>query len=165
MQPIGRSVQFYFPAALVSRPIWLLAACLVLFCPGSASATLGESSTSVETDRASMKASLRALPAANFTVHEIQAPSGTTVREYVSQDGIVFAIAWQGPVMPDLRQALGRYFDRYTAAASARRLGRRQVAISESDLVVQSGGHMRSFSGRAYLPQLLPQGVTLDELR
>jgi hypothetical protein len=78
---------------------------------------------------------------------------------------MVFAVAWQGALMPDLRQTLGRYFDRYTAAASEKRAGRRQVAVRDSDLVVQSSGHMRSFSGRAYLPKLLPQGVTLEELR
>lgn len=112
-----------------------------------------------------MKASLRTVPAGTYAIHEIQTPAGTTVREYVSRQGMVFAIAWRGPLMPDLRQALGRYFDRYAAAASAKRAGRRPVAIRESDLVVQSGGHMRSFSGRAYLPQLLPQGVTLEELQ
>jgi len=111
-----------------------------------------------------MKASTRIAPATtNYTVHAIQAPSGTTVREYVSEDGMVFAVAWQGPFLPDLRQALGRYFERYSNAASAK--GRRQVAVSESDFVVQSGGRMRSFSGRAYLPPLLPQGFTLEDLR
>jgi len=112
-----------------------------------------------------MKASLRMLPTVKYTVHEIQTPAGTTLREYVSSAGTVFAVAWQGPVMPDLRQTLGRYFDRYTAAASAKHAGRRHIAIREPDLVVQSNGHMRSFSGRAYLPQLLPQGVTVEEIR
>jgi hypothetical protein len=165
MQPIHRSAPTGFPAFLAARPFWLLAASLALSFPFSASATLGEAATSTEADRASMKASLRAVPAGNYTIHEIQTPSGTTVREYVSPQGMVFAVAWAGPLMPDLQQALGRYFDRYAAAASARRSGRRQVAVRESDLVVQSGGHMRSFSGLAYLPQLLPQGVTLEELR
>jgi hypothetical protein len=30
---------------------------------------------------------------------------------------------------------------------------------------VQSGGHMRAFRGRAYLPQLLPAGVSGDEIK
>ena len=112
-----------------------------------------------------MKASLRTVPASTYTIHEIQTPAGTTVREYVSRQGMVFAVAWQGPLMPDLRQALGQYFDRYAAAASARRPGRRPVAVRESDLVVQSGGRMRSFYGRAYLPKLVPEAVTLEELQ
>lgn len=137
----------------------------MLVLPLCASATLGEGSASTETDRASMKASLRMLPAASYTVHEITTPAGTTVREYVSPAGTVFAVAWQGPVMPDLRQALGGYFDRYTAAAANKHGGHRHLAVREPDLVVQSNGHMRSFSGRAYLPQLLPQGMTVEEIR
>lgn len=134
--------------------------------PICALATLGESSTSTETDRVSMKASpLIALPAAKYTVHEIQAASGTTVREYISSAGTVFAVAWLGPVMPDLRQILGKYFDRYTAGAAGKHAGHRHVEVREADLVVQSNGRMRSFSGRAYLPQLLPQGVTVEEIR
>jgi hypothetical protein len=133
--------------------------------PFSASATLGEQATSTEVDRASMKASLRMLPAAKYTVHEIQTPYGTAVREYVSPAGIVFAVAWQGPLMPDLRQALGIYFDRYTGAARSNPADHRHLAVREPDLVVQSNGRMRAFSGRAYLPQLLPQGVTVEEIR
>jgi hypothetical protein len=146
----------------------MLAASIVLVMlavPFSASATLGENSTSTEVDRASMKATLRMLANVKYTVHEIQTPSGTTVREYVSSAGTVFAVAWQGTVMPDLRQALGSYFDRYTEAAGRKHVGHRHLAIHEPDLVVQSNGHMRAFSGRAYLPQLLPQGVTVEEIR
>lgn len=140
-------------------------ALVMLALPFSASATLGENSTSTEIDRASMKATLRMLPAVKYTVHEIQTPSGTTVREYVSSAGTVFAVAWQGPVMPDLRQALGSYFDRYIEAASVKHAGHRHLAIREPGLVVQSNGRMRAFSGRAYLPQLLPQGVSVEEIR
>jgi len=112
-----------------------------------------------------MKASLRILPAAKYSVHEIQTPSGLTLREYVSLSGTVFAVGWRGPVMPDLKQTLGSYFDRYTAGAAGKHAGHRHVDVRESDLVVQSNGRMRSFSGRAYLPRLLPQGVTVEEIR
>jgi hypothetical protein len=150
-----------------SASIVLLAsiALAMLALPFCASATLGGNSTSTEVDRASMKATLRMLPNVKYTVHEIRTPSGTTLREYVSSTGTVFAVAWQGPVMPDLRQALGSYFDRYTEAAGRKHAGHRHLAIREPDFVVQSNGHMRSFSGRAYLPHLLPQGVTVEEIR
>jgi hypothetical protein len=150
-----------------AAPVMLVAsiALVMLALPFCASATLGENSTSTEADRASMKATLRMLPNVKYTVHEIQTPSGTTVREYVSSAGTVFAVAWQGPVMPDLRQALGSYFHRYTEAAGRKHAGHRHLAIREPDLVVQSNGHMRSFSGKAYLPQLLPQGVGVEEIR
>ena len=165
MQPLHRTQPTALTAFKAARRVWLLAASFLFLYPFSAFATLGEASTSTEADRASMKASLRIVPASTYSIHEIQTPAGTTVREYVSRQGMVFAVAWQGPLMPDLRQALGRYFDRYAAAANAKRPGRRPVAVRESDLVIQSGGRMRSFSGRAYLPHLLPQGVTLEELQ
>lgn len=138
---------------------------VMLTLPFSASATLGETATSTEIDRVAMTATLRMLPTAKYTVHEIQIPSGTTLREYVSPAGTVFAVAWQGPVMPDLRQALGSYFARYTDSASGKQAGHRHLAVRDADLVVQSNGHMRAFSGRAYLPQLLPQGISVEEIR
>ena len=165
MQPLYCTQPAASTAFKIARRMLLLAASLLVLHPFSAFATLGEASTSTEGDRASMKSSLRTVPASAYNIHEIQTPAGTRVREYVSRQGMVFAVVWQGPLMPDLRQALGRYFDRYAAAATAKRAGRRPVAVSESDLVIQSGGHVRSFSGRAYLPQLLPQGVTREELQ
>ncbi len=138
---------------------------VMLALPFSASATLGENANSTEVDRVSMQATLRMVPTSRYTVHEIQTPSGTTIREFVSSAGTVFAIAWRGPVMPDLRQVLGSYFNRYVEAAGGTHAGHRHRAIREPGLVVQSHGHMRAFSGRAYLPQLLPQGVAVEEIR
>jgi hypothetical protein len=98
-------------------------------------------------------------------VHEIQLPSGTLLREYVGSDGKVFAIAWNGPAIPNLRQTLGQYFDNYVTAAKANRSGHHHLQIQQSDLVVQSSGHMRAFFGRAYLPPAVPGGVSVGDLR
>jgi hypothetical protein len=140
-------------------------ATVVLALPLCAFAALGGQSASAETDRAAMDGSLRVLPGGKYTVHEIETASGTKIREYVSTGGNIFAVLWDGPVMPDLRQILGKYFERYTAATSAGQAGRRQIEVREPDFVVQARGHMRAFSGKAYLPQALPDGVTPDELR
>ena len=112
-----------------------------------------------------MNGTMRVVPGGQYSVHEIETAAGTKVREYVSPAGNIFAVAWDGPVMPDLRQALGNYFDRYTAAAARGQAGHRQVDVRDRDLVVQVRGHMRAFSGKAYLPLALPDGVTPDELR
>jgi hypothetical protein len=37
--------------------------------------------------------------------------------------------------------------------------------IQEPGLVVQSSGHARGFFGRAYVPGMLPPGVTPDQIR
>jgi len=87
------------------------------------------------------------------------------LREFVGSDGKVFAVAWSGRVVPNLRQAFGRYFDTYVAAAKVRHTGHTHLQIRQNDLVVQSGGHMRAFAGRAYLPQAIPDGVDVGDLR
>jgi Protein of unknown function (DUF2844) len=128
-------------------------------------AALGGTEATVRADQAQMSMTLRTLPAVRFTVHELTAASGATVREYVAPTGLVFGVAWQGSSMPDLRQVLGAYFDQYVEAAAARRTRRAPVHVELPGLVVQSGGHMRAFTGRAYLPQSLPQGVAAEEIR
>jgi len=92
-------------------------------------------------------------------------PSGTLVREYSGADGYVFAVTWNGPFMPNLRQTLGRYFDVYVAAAKANRTDHRHLQIEQNDLVVQASGRMHSFAGRAYLPLALPPGVSPGDLQ
>lgn len=130
-----------------------------------AAATLGGAASSTQADQLQMKATLRMSPGARFTVHEMVLPSGTTVREYVSLQGMVFAVAWKGPRMPDLRQLMGTYFDQYLQAVPPARGGHAGVAVSQPDLVVHSMGRTRAFSGHAYLPPLLPADVTDDELQ
>jgi len=104
---------------------------------------------------------------ASFTVNEIQAPTGTIIKEYVSLQNVVFAVSWQGPIMPDLQQLLGDYFPSFQrAAVDSRSTGRRgPLVVDQADLVVQSGGHMRDYRGRAYVPGLVPADVTIDKIQ
>ena len=140
----------------------LLAAVLV---PCIAAAALGEPEDSVQADRAQLHASLKVTAHAQYRLHEMQLPSGTVVHEFVGLDGKVFAVAWHGPTVPDLRQTLGRYFDTYVSAARDRPANHKQLQIRQDGLVVQSSAHLRSFTGRAYLAQAVPAGVDIGELR
>jgi hypothetical protein len=147
-------------------PQWLARiAAMVLAVPVPAWAALGADEATVAMDNAQIRGTLRVVRAATHSVHEIAAPSGAVVREYVSPAGKVFAVAWQGPRLPDLRQVLGEHFDAYVAAAASRRFGRGPVLIEQPGLVVHSSGHMRAFVGQAYVPALLPPGVAVDALR
>lgn len=139
---------------------------LVFAVPITAWAALGGNMASVQTDQVHMKATLMraATLNPNYTVHQIQTPGGVTIKEFASPGGTVFAVAWQGPVMPDLQQVLGQYFASYVTAAKARRSGHNHLTISEPGLVVSSHGHMRAFSGIAYVPSLLPTGVSPEQL-
>jgi Protein of unknown function (DUF2844) len=132
--------------------------------PCIAAAALGEPETSVQSDTAELRGSIKVAERAGYRLHEIQLPSGTLVREFVGSDGNVFAVAWSGPTMPNLRTFLGRYFDSYVTEAKAHHSRHRQVQIHRDDLVVQAAGHMRAFSGLAYLPPAVPGGVSIGNL-
>jgi hypothetical protein len=132
--------------------------------PGIATAALGEPEASVQTDVARLHASIKINARAGYRVHEMDLPSGTRMREFVGMDGQVFAVAWNGPAIPNLRQTFGRYFDSYLSAAKGKHAAHSPLQIRQSDLVVQSSGHMRAFAGRAYLPQSIPSGVDLGDV-
>jgi hypothetical protein len=148
--------------------ISLIGIALLLLLPLPALAALGGDVTSVHKDQAHMKGSLKTTQADAYTIHEIKASAGTVVKEYVSPSGKVFAIAWRGQFIPDMQQLLGTYFDQFAQAAKAQReshVGHRPLNIQQPGLVVQNGGHMRSYFGRAYVPELVPQGVNPDALQ
>jgi hypothetical protein len=141
-----------------------LAAALALI-PVTANATLGEAESSVALDSQQLQSSVKMSERGTYRVHELQLASGTLVREFAAPNGTVFAVAWKGPSLPNLRQTLGRYFDSYTAGAEANRLGHTHMQFEQDGLVVEASGHMRAFTGRAYLPQAVPAGTSLDEVR
>jgi Protein of unknown function (DUF2844) len=133
--------------------------------PRVASATLGEPEITVQTDVELAHASIKSSEdRTGYRVHEIQLPSGTVMREFVAPNGNVFAVAWQGPTRPDLRQVLGQYFGAFASVPRSKFSDRRHVQIQQGDVVVQSGGHMRAVSGRAYLQSAIPSGVNLGDL-
>jgi hypothetical protein len=140
-------------------------AAALMACGLPAAGELGGNVSTIQADQEHMKGARQVTTTAAYSIHEIKAATGTKVREFVSPSGTVFAVTWQGPSTPDLRQLLGQYFDRYSQAIQNKRPGRAPVSIRESDLVVEAGGHMRSFTGRAYLPQMMPQGVDVGAIQ
>ncbi|MGA2778076.1 MAG: DUF2844 domain-containing protein [Steroidobacteraceae bacterium] len=142
-----------------------LAGCGALLLPAVSQAALGGPYASIAADQTHMRASIKVTAQNAYEVHELTLPSGTVVREYVSSSGVVFAVAWNGPSLPDLRQMLGPYFADFTSEAQLRRGGLNHMNLNRSDLSIQSGGHMRAFVGRAVLPQAVPSGVSNSELR
>jgi len=154
----------FFPS---TRLVLCVAGLLVVGAPSRASATLGGTATSVESDRVRVQAaSTRVTTAERFAVHEMQTASGVTVREYVSASGTVFGVAWQGPWMPDMRQLLGEHCaDFQTLSRQTVRRGRTPLAIETPGLVAYVTGHPRAFSGVVYVPRLVPAGVTAQSIR
>lgn len=146
--------------------IYAIPLCLACFlslsleCFGS----LGGDASTIQQDQARTNAALRVTQTNGYAVHELQSAKGIRVREYVSPQGRVFAVAWHGPWMPNLELLLGDYYGQYqqALAAEARRHG--PVLVRTPGLVVQLGGHMRDFVGRAYLPDEIPAGVRLEDI-
>jgi Protein of unknown function (DUF2844) len=130
-------------------------------------ASLGGNLDSVSADRLHMKANLTVTSKENYNVHQIQAPEGTIVEEYVSSTGTVFAVAWRGHFMPDMQQLMGTYFNQYSAALQSQQkhFGHQPLNIKQSGLVIQTGGHMRDYFGRAYIPSLLPSGLDPEQIQ
>ena len=129
---------------------------------------LGGSEASVQTDQSHLKASLRTAQMESYTVHELHAPTGTVVREYVA-GGTVFGLAWEGPWPPDMRQLLGNYFDPYMQAREQQIRngppGRRPVHVELPEFVVNIAGHPGFVRGQAFVPSLLPNGVAAKDVR
>jgi hypothetical protein len=138
---------------------------VILVAPAMpAHAALGEKLASVERDRSALRGTLRSKEATGHVVHEIETPEGGLVRELVSPSGTVFGVAWEGPRVPDLRQLLGANFAAYTDAARTTRRRRGPLVLQAPGLVFESYGHARAFRGRAFIPELLPAGVSIDAI-
>lgn len=143
----------------------MLVAILAAATAAPARAALGGDAASVEADRAAVKGQERASTASGYEVREIVGSGGTRVREYLSSDGKVFAVSWQGPFMPNLRRLLGTYYPLFVrSAASPHPGGHRHLVVEQPGLVVQSNGRMRAFFGRAWDPTLLPQNFSTDDI-
>lgn len=139
-------------------------------------ATLGDNASSVLTDQARMKGTVRSVDNHTYVVHEISAAAGAKVREFVTPGGAVFGVAWEGKQPPDLQQLLGPYYQEakqaraqqqtaeQDATAKTPRPHRAPVAVETPGLVFYEGGHVGSFHGAAYIPQLIPQGVQASDI-
>ncbi len=137
---------------------------LVLLGTGAAQAALGERIVAEASARGRFSAVIRVARAATHTLHERQTAAGATVREYVGKDQKVFAVTWEGPFRPDLRELLGAHYDSAFSTSRLRR-SRGPVTIRVPGLVIFMGGHPRAWFGRAYLEQALPAGLPIQEIR
>jgi hypothetical protein len=145
----------------------LLASSSALLWGAPCRAALGEAASSIAADQSELSGELSSNMTPHYQVQEISASSGMRVREYVDARGMVFAVAWSGPAVPDLHQLLGAYYGEYTAALrKLQPLGlHRSVRVAGPSVNVELSGHMRAYSGRAYLPVLMPPGSRLEEIR
>ncbi len=132
-----------------------------------ACASLGGNAASVVADTEAMHGALRTTRLEHYVLEEIATDTGMRIAEYLRNDGVVFAVAWSGPVAPDMSLLLGASFAPYAKAAAALTHPglHRSLRIAAPDLIVEIGGELRGYRGRALLPMLIPAGTEQAELR
>jgi len=86
---------------------------LALAFDPAALASLGGDAASIETDAAALRGTPITRPSPAYTVREIAGESSMDVQEFTNNRGVVFAVSWSAPVIPDLRLLLGSYFGRF----------------------------------------------------
>jgi len=131
----------------------------------TAQAGLGEPVESVATDHKILHAkALTVTPGVSYDVHESLLKDGTSVRQFASHAGTVFAVAWSGRTTPDLSVLLGTHFTAYVKAAKARHGSHHVLSVSTPDLNISIVKFLRSATGSAYLPAIVPAGTSLKAL-
>jgi hypothetical protein len=158
---LGDSAMTHITPALTAQITVLVAS--VIFCVSS-KAQLGATHKASD-DPTTMRAfAAQSRGASPLSVTTITDDGGTTLREYVTADGQIVAYTWEGPTMPDLHKLLGKRFQTFRAGA-AQSVNRHMGRVVHEDFVVESGGQMRSYIGRAWLPEALPAGISIDNLQ
>jgi hypothetical protein len=148
----------------------LLGPALAVLCwQSSAHAALGGDVQSVGADLQMMHGHVQMTPMQQYDLHEITTSGGTLIHEYVTPQGKVFAVTWRGPFPPNLQQLFGSYFDQYQAAAAVSAQMHtgmhRMLTVNQPDFIMQSIGRARAFQGKAYIPSLVPSGVSIAALQ
>lgn len=161
---------------------------LVVLVPALSFASLGGDLNSVLSDQIKFQGSERVTQMGSYEIHEIQmqaaqaatqagaqtgtqpevknntspGTNATVVREYVSPAGLVFAVTWHGPFLPNMRQLLGSHFQQFADAVkqqSSSRPGRHPLQVVQPEFAVQLTGNPHSHAGKVYLPGMLPAGL------
>jgi hypothetical protein len=133
--------------------------------PGSSARASGSTTGGLVSAKAA--ATPATATAGNYTVSKTVQDNGTTISEYATPTGLVFALSWQGPFMPDLNSLLGTYFSAFKTQSDASRATRNigtPVGVDTGKLVVHSSGRMRNYTGYAYATDLIPGGVNISDV-
>ena len=133
-----------------------------------AKAELGGTVSSVEADRgrfALEKGQLKTF--STFKVQELVSDK-IKIRQFFNNDGIVFGVAWTGPIDTQLLPLLGTYSQDYQKAELSRPLTRKgripYRKVQADRVVVETWNMLRKVQGKAYVPALLPANVKAEKI-
>lgn len=128
---------------------------------GICCAELGGTTASILAEQKQFNSQLTSTQQNSYSIYTQTLTSGTSIQEYVAPSGIVFAISWSGPTLPNIQAIFGNYYANYLSAAEQ---ARRSIYTSSETLVIQSTGMMGAFQGFAFLPKQAPAGFTINNL-
>jgi hypothetical protein len=132
-------------------------------------AVLGEDQNTIETDRQRVSGERAPAKEKNgYRIETVKSPA-MILEEYVDSNGKIFAVTWKGEGFPDFEKLFGQYFQEFQKGLSERKkkpqLRRLPIVVKSDHLVVETGGRRRTLTGRAFIPSLLPPGVSEREIR
>lgn len=104
----------------------------------------------------------------NYRVHILKLNDGMIIREHVTGGGVVFGVCWSGTgYHPKFDKLFGKHFAEFQAHKNEmpHRRSHPFNHLETANMVVEMGGHPMSLSGCAYIPALLPAGVTPGDIQ
>ena len=132
----------------------------------TAHAALGGDVTSITDEVTAMSGTDAVTVTQTYDIHRVSSAAGLQLTEYVDRSGRIFAVAWSGPAMPDLRALLGSHYAAFAAALAAQTpRAHKSLHVATPALVVENSGTTRSVAGRAFIPAALPAGLGSDNVR
>ena len=140
----------------MTKSIGNLFCILVLGLPMFAQAELGGNLASIMQEQKFFGSTLTISPQSNYTIYIQNISPDLVIKEYVSNSGNIFGVAWKGSTLPNFQILLGSYYSNYL---SAQQQNPRSVFSQDNNLVIESGGVMGGYIGRAYLPKQVPTGL------
>jgi len=138
---------------------------LAVTAAAPAHASLGARRASIDADVSHLKARLKSTVAGTYTLHELTGDGGMVTREFTNAAGTVFAVAWQGPVRPDLKTLFGGYFQRFQSDVQGAGRRHRALRADDIDFIVRTGGHPGDMWGFALVPGEVPPGFPMEALQ
>ncbi|HLH77035.1 MAG TPA: DUF2844 domain-containing protein [Candidatus Binataceae bacterium] len=131
---------------------------LLALAPG-VNAGLGDH---INTQQSSSAGMLKQSQPSYQVFESVDSTDHVTLDQYASSTGTVFAVAWRGAGMPDLRAVFGAYFAQFSALRQHAPAARHLLSIEDPSLMVDIHGPNSDIIGRAWVPALVPAGVDVN---
>ncbi|CAN1493740.1 Protein of unknown function DUF2844 [Burkholderiaceae bacterium] len=147
---------------IIQTTLFTILSIFLLALPLASQAELGGNLASINQEQKTFGSTLSSSPQTGFTIYTQAISPGLVLKEYLTTNANVFAITWKGPSLPNFQVVLGAYYSNYLTALQN---NPRAIFFQDDNIVIESGGVMGGYVGRAYLPKQFPAGMTPANLQ